>query len=201
MKTRFLLLKAMVLATIASFGAASGADSPETPKPADAAYQNALVAAIHRLSESRFDDEHLAILLEKHPKLVNERVSYQQPRKPLISDTYTALHFAARTGNDRAVAVLIRYKADVNADGGAGWTPLHIAVQRGDLDICKALVVAGAKVNAKTVAIPAGVAPGSPDPGPGGKLVVEPGIPALTPLDLAKGGKHKDVIEYLSKLK
>jgi ankyrin repeat protein len=95
------------------------------------------------------------------------------------------------------VAILIRYRADPNATAGADWTPLHIAAQRGDLEICKMLVTAGAKVDAKTFPLPGGVQPGSPD----GKPIVAPAIPALIPLDLARDGKHTAVIEYLANLK
>jgi RNA polymerase sigma factor (sigma-70 family) len=177
------------------------AKAPDPTKREEGDYQNALVAAMHRLSESRLDYEHLAVLLERHPKLVNERATYKLSRKPLTTDGYAALHFAARAGNERGVSVLILHKADVNADGGGGWTPLHLAAQRGDLAVCMMLVKAGAKLDAKTAPVPAGVAPGGPPGGPDTMLLVVPAIPAMTPLDLAKAGKHKDVIEYLSDLK
>lgn len=173
------------------------AEPPDPKREQERAYQSALVAGMHRLCESSFDVEHLAALLERHPKLVNERVTFKRSRKPLATDGYTALHWAARGGNTEAVALLLRYKADPNATAGADWTPLHLAAQRGDLEICKALVTAGAKPGAKTFPLPGGVAAGSP---PDAQPPPQPPISALTPLDLARDGKHAAVVEYLTNL-
>jgi RNA polymerase sigma factor (sigma-70 family) len=221
-RLRFQLFAATIAIAVAAVGGAfalnAAADPPPTPAPPPAApraepaaepkaedaekdYQNALVAAIHRLSESRWDYEHLTPLLKRHPTLVNARVTYKQPRKPLSTDGYTALHFAVCAGNERAVSVLIAAKADVNADAGGGWTPLHFAAQRGDLVVCMMLLKAGAKLDAKTEPVPEHVPPSSPPTRPGEKQLTIPAQPAYTPLDLARKGKHKEVIEYLTDLK
>jgi len=41
-------------------------------------------------------------------------------------------------------------KADVNAQNGSGWTPLHIAASQGQKDVAELLLAHGAEVNAKT---------------------------------------------------
>ncbi|XP_033324995.1 uncharacterized protein LOC117219738 [Megalopta genalis] len=56
----------------------------------------------------------------------------------------TPLHWAACYGNKDIVACLIDRGADVNAVNGCGATPLHDAVNRGDVAICQELLQAGA---------------------------------------------------------
>jgi ankyrin repeat protein len=141
------------------------------------------------------------MLLARHPKLVNERYVGEPPGgKPKAIEGEPPLLFAIRARNTRGVAVLIAHKADVSADRGGGWTPLHYAAAFGQLDICKLLIEAGAKPDAKTTPSPAQIPPSSPAPRPGEKPFMLPARPACTPLDLAKEGKHKEVVEYLSGL-
>lgn len=158
-------------------------------------YDAAVIAAIHLFAE-RGEVDHLRALLEKHPKLVNERQRFRQPRKPLSTDSYTALHWAARTGRAEVAALLLEHKADLNADAGGGWTPLHVAAHAGNLDTVKVLVEHGAKVDAKTVAQPERVMvpPSSP---PGAQPVRFPAVPAMTPLDVALEFKKPAVAAYL----
>jgi ankyrin repeat protein len=166
----------------------------------EAQYQRALVAAICRLSAAVGEDEHLAVLLARHPKLVNERYVGEPPGgKPTGIEGEPPLLFAIRARNTRGVAVLIAHKADVNADRGE-WTPLHYAARFGQLEVCKLLIEAGAKPDAKTTPVPAHIPPSSPSPRPGEKPFMIPARPAYTPLDLAKEGNHKEVVEYLSGL-
>ncbi|CAL7951857.1 unnamed protein product [Xylocopa violacea] len=56
----------------------------------------------------------------------------------------TPLHWAACYGNKDIVICLIDRGADVNAVNGCGATPLHDAVNRGDVAICQELLQAGA---------------------------------------------------------
>jgi len=228
MRTRFQVLAATVLVLVAAgvgFGLLRSTAAPQPPPAAgeppgatspvvnadppitDADYQDALVAAIHRLAENSWDTHHLRAILDRNPKLVNERVKNRGSPKPSMNDSYTALHWAAgaRYGSEKAVELLLRYKADVNADGGLGWTPLHVAAQNGNLEVVKMLVKAGAKVDAKTVPQPGGIPPGSPPGGLGSAAGAPPeplpAIPALTPLDLAVAARKTDVVEYLKSLK
>jgi ankyrin repeat protein len=59
----------------------------------------------------------------------------------------SALVMAAHSGNGRFAAFLVDRGADVNR-GAAGYTALHAAVLRGDLDLVKVLVAHGADVRA-----------------------------------------------------
>ncbi|CAL1681579.1 unnamed protein product [Lasius platythorax] len=56
----------------------------------------------------------------------------------------TPLHWAACYGNKEIIACLLDKGADVNAENGCGATPLHDAVNRGDVAICQELLQAGA---------------------------------------------------------
>jgi hypothetical protein len=171
------------------------------PVPAEATaaekYEAAVIAAIHAFARNN-EDVHLGALLEKHPKLVNEMERFRQPRKPYTTDAFTPLHWAAREGHARAAAMLIAYKANKNADCGHGWSPLHLAAREGHLDVVKLLVEHGAKVDAKTEALPAReFYPPSPPPGVEQKPIMLPAEPARTALDIAIEAKKQAVAEYL----
>ncbi|MBR6411922.1 MAG: ankyrin repeat domain-containing protein [Alphaproteobacteria bacterium] len=61
----------------------------------------------------------------------------------------TPLHIAAhKTNNSTSIRSLIRQGADLEATNKAGWTPLHIAVAENSYGKAKALLEAGANVNA-----------------------------------------------------
>jgi ankyrin repeat protein len=57
---------------------------------------------------------------------------------------------AAMQGNHDAVKALLKEGADVNTAQGDGMTALHWAVQKGDLELAKTLLYAGANVKATT---------------------------------------------------
>src|SRR4029077_6686755 len=59
----------------------------------------------------------------------------------------SALVVAAHSGNGKFAALLMEHGADPNA-AGAGYTALHAAILRGDLDSVKALLARGANPNA-----------------------------------------------------
>jgi ankyrin repeat protein len=63
---------------------------------------------------------------------------------------WTPLMAAALSGNTDIVKLLVRRKADVNAQEKFSWTPLMIASRSGHSDIVRVLLEAGAGVNAKT---------------------------------------------------
>src|SRR4051794_8208329 len=94
------------------------------PVPAEATaaekYETAVIAAIHLFT--RHDEaEHLDALLDKHAKLVDALERFPQPRKPGHTDSFTPLHWAARSGNARAASVLLKHRANMSADSGGGW--------------------------------------------------------------------------------
>src|SRR5437764_8415793 len=57
---------------------------------------------------------------------------------------------AAMQGNRDAVTALLKDGADVNTAQGDGMTALHWAVQKGDVDLARTLLYAGANVKATT---------------------------------------------------
>ena len=63
-------------------------------------------------------------------------------------DGDTALHLAAKNGNDVTVQLLVRNGADVNAVNNVGNAALHVAANRGYASIVEHLVSKGADVNA-----------------------------------------------------
>ncbi|MET0292218.1 MAG: ankyrin repeat domain-containing protein [Steroidobacteraceae bacterium] len=63
------------------------------------------------------------------------------------ADGTTALHWAADNANLKAVRLLLKAGADVNASNRYGVTPLSLAVTSGDAAVVKALLDAGADVN------------------------------------------------------
>jgi uncharacterized protein len=62
----------------------------------------------------------------------------------------TSVVDAAMQGNHDAVKALLKDGADVNTAQGDGMTALHWAVQKGDFDLTKTLLYAGANVKATT---------------------------------------------------
>ena len=63
---------------------------------------------------------------------------------------YTALHLAAKRGQAAAAAALLEAKANIGLASKSGKTALHyVAYYNGNLDLAKALLDAGAAVNAK----------------------------------------------------
>lgn len=69
------------------------------------------------------------------------------------NDGRTPMHWAAMKGyKTEGISFLINHHADVNAVDEQGVTPLHLAAARGDADVIKALVGAGADMQAVTKA-------------------------------------------------
>jgi len=61
----------------------------------------------------------------------------------------TPLHAAiAGRGDPGVIRALVDAGADVNARGGAGWTPLHLAASRGDVALVEYLLARGARADA-----------------------------------------------------
>jgi ankyrin repeat protein len=169
--------------------------------PAADSYESALAAAVHHFAREG-DLEFVRAILEKHPRLVDAVEPFPLGHKPVSTEGYSPLHWAARFGHTAMAEYLIRRGANVNADGGGGWTPLHFAAQRGHLETVKQLVARGANVRAKTSAVPesTGSQPGAPA-GPPDRTTTYPAIPARTAIDWAIAEKHPDVVIYLTSLK
>ncbi|CAG5123838.1 unnamed protein product, partial [Candidula unifasciata] len=61
---------------------------------------------------------------------------------------WTPLHCAAAKGNTGIVEILLKAKANVNAEDEENWSPLHFAANTGHKKIVEILVRAGAHINA-----------------------------------------------------
>jgi hypothetical protein len=171
----------------------------------DDAYQAALVAAVnHFAREGSF--AHFKAIADKHPGLVNLRESFPSGHKPMSTDGYTPLHWAARGAHIRITRYLLEHGANVNAADASGWTALHLAAMNGNLDVVMLLVDHGADITVKTEAVPAssGVLPGSPAADQKARAAPSrksPAIRARTPLEWAVAKKQLHVVEYLKSLK
>jgi ankyrin repeat protein len=62
----------------------------------------------------------------------------------------TPLHVAAVRGDVRAIVILLRAGADINAPGEHGYTPLHEAVEQGHAPAVRVLLDHGADTTART---------------------------------------------------
>jgi hypothetical protein len=162
----------------------------------DRAYRDTLVGSLHGFAEGG-DLTAIKGILESHPEFVNVRRVFPQAHKPMSTDGFSLLHRAAGQGRGDVIAYLIEKGADVKATDGMGWTPLHVAAQKDFLPIVKQLVEHGASVDAATKAVAASfeVPPCSAEGTPPCEL---PAVPSLTPWDLARAGKHAEVVAYLT---
>jgi ankyrin repeat protein len=86
------------------------------------------------------------------------------------------LLYAIRAGDIEKVRELIAQHADVNQRDENGWTPLHMAADKGELDIVKLLVANGADVNVK---------------------MQREGHKDRTPKSYALGRNYKEIVEFL----
>lgn len=75
-------------------------------------------------------------------QLSAENLNSQLSKKSKGGDT--ALHVATSEQNISMVRLLVKLKADVNAQGSSQETPLHVAAYYGDIDLFKMLLDAGA---------------------------------------------------------
>lgn len=114
--------------------------------------------------ESR-DSARLEALLTAHPGLVDSKLENRGPK-----DTWEPLHMAACYGDNRAIEILTKHKAKVNARDANGLTPLHYTVSLGRFDSAQLLINKGADMNAK-------------------------GRDGRTPIELAKNTRDKRMIE------
>ena len=61
----------------------------------------------------------------------------------------TILHVASQSAGPEIVDLLLKYKADINANDMDGFTPLHLAAMYGNIQVVKKLVELNADVNLK----------------------------------------------------
>ncbi len=165
--------------------------------PTDEQYEETLIAAAHLFAE-KGETDHLHTLLDKHPKWVDQKRKFPQPRKPSFADDHSLLRRAIEGDHRDTVKLLTELKADVKDDCGGGWTPLHLAAGKGNVEVVKLLVDAGADVNASTTALPERriVPPSGPPNGIETSFIAK-AVPAYSVLDVATRSKRDDVAKYL----
>jgi len=100
------------------------------------------------LNSAGLSADETAYLARAFADLLNyEADDVTAPIDPLVyraPDDDTCLHIAAHRGDVRAVQLLLKAGANVNAIGDMGYTPLHYAASR---EVALALVSAGANPN------------------------------------------------------
>ena len=67
----------------------------------------------------------------------------------VTKDMYTALHIAAKEGQDEVAAVLLDHNATSTAATKRGFTPLHLAAKYGNIKVAKQLIQKDAPVDAQ----------------------------------------------------
>jgi ankyrin repeat protein len=85
-----------------------------------------------------------------HSGAVEELLSAGADVNDRAADGTSALVVAAHSGHGALAIFLLEKGADPNADG-SGYSALHIAIRRGDLDVVKALMARGANPNARLI--------------------------------------------------
>ena len=65
------------------------------------------------------------------------------------TQSQTVLHVASKSASLEIVDLLVKHKADVNANDMDGFTPLHLAAMHGNIQVVKKLVETNADVNLK----------------------------------------------------
>ena len=55
-------------------------------------------------------------------------------------DLYTALHIAAKEGQEEVASVLLEHKASLTATTKKGFTPLHLAAKYGNLKVSRYMI-------------------------------------------------------------
>lgn len=102
--------------------------------------------ALHLATETKAEDVVLTLL--RHGAEVNAKTVRHDPGTYTEeSGEKTALHKAARNGDERIVQLLIENDADVSARSTALQTPLDEAITQGFLNIVRMLIENGALVN------------------------------------------------------
>lgn len=109
----------------------------------------------------RFDDDWKAVhSAARWNKLEDLKQYLQDPRAVNCVDTKNGnipVHISAQNGHLDGLELLIKYKADVNAQNGKGNTALHMAICYDYLDCAKLLIANGAREDLQNAAgFPAG---------------------------------------------
>ncbi len=58
----------------------------------------------------------------------------------MTKDLYTALHIAAKEGQDEVAGILLEHGGSIIATTKKGFTPLHLAAKYGNVKVCDFIV-------------------------------------------------------------
>ncbi len=136
-------------------------------------------------------------------KLLNARYMADTPLK----NGKTALHYAAKAGNESLIKILLDHKSNVNCEDNKGRTPLSRAAEKGHIQIFKILKEQGAKVEGIWQKIAVSGMPKKVMY----EVLKESGLPEFNPkeinhqgkdlITIAKENKNADMLFYLHKQK
>ncbi|XP_074536304.1 LOW QUALITY PROTEIN: ankyrin repeat and protein kinase domain-containing protein 1 [Halichoeres trimaculatus] len=79
-------------------------------------------------------------VLQRHHDIISLLLEHGATADLGDEDQWTALHFAAQSGDNRTVRLLLDQGAAVDAREKAGWTPLHLACQNGHETVVRLLI-------------------------------------------------------------
>ena len=82
------------------------------------------------------------------PEDVRKDINEMGPTFP-DTQSQTVLHVASKSASLEIVDLLVKHKADINANDGDSFTPLHLAAMYGNIKVVKKLVELDADVNLK----------------------------------------------------
>ena len=82
------------------------------------------------------------------PENVRKDINEMGPTFP-DTQSQTVLHVASKSASLEIVDLLVKHKADINANDGDSFTPLHLAAMYGNIKVVKKLVELDADVNLK----------------------------------------------------
>jgi ankyrin repeat protein len=102
------------------------------------------------LAASKADVKTLQRLLDEQKGKLNVNACDEQDK-----DGWTALGYAVRYGHSAVVALLLDRGADVEKSNRRGTRPLWVAALRGDADVVRALIAAGADLNVQALHVAA----------------------------------------------
>lgn len=134
------------------------------------------------------DLQKVTTLLRKSPKQVSSK----------DKDGATPLHLAAEKGFKKIAELLLANQANVSATDNIGSTPLHKAAWKGSKDVVEMLLAKGADIDAKTNSLDLMDIPFfTKIKEIRDLMLVDDAEGGFTPLHMAVGYGHKNVVEFL----
>ena len=127
-------------------------------------YELARVAAVHHFARHG-SLEHLQAILDKHPRLVDALEPLPAGHKPVATEGYTPLEWAAHYGHPTIADYLMRGQGQSRQRPRLDAAPRR--ARHGNLAVVKLLIEHGADATAKTEAVPESSRSFGDSPAPG----------------------------------